>query len=613
MTKSVVLVQGPQSAFFWKDRVKTVSADQWLCYDARSASVLGESGVAISRDGDYLHKAPAKCERLEKKAYELASNWFQDAPPLYKDLKPEMLYISEFDYYFLALFRAYALLDVLNEKETPAKLFTTTYTCDPEQYYGVRLGMEESSVPSLLKSLGGRWAFETESFDLNGMVRPISKESKHTLHDQCRQGLGGLLSRTKRAPVLFSGNPGLLTPVRKALSERKTRSLRVKYVNSYKGFLASFRGGQLPFTVPGYSSKPLPFEEKAFFEAFEGRKTFEVDGVDFLPVVWDRIRNFYRWEAPRIKRFFDEAVKNLKAIQPQCVVVDEDVLPLNRALVCAAKSLDIPTWVIMHGLPVNPEGFVPMAADHIAVWGAYERDVLQKWGVSPEKITITGCPKYDAMCADPQDRRASREKICKNFGWSPEKPLVLAVPGGARPNGFEYIEKRASTGFEIMRTAEYFLRIAREVPNVNFIYKFRLEKGEAAIYECLLRQIGGLSENIRWVQDGLAVEYVGCCDLVANSISSAGLEAVLARVPVVNLNFSPFNYEQDVPFTKDGITPIVRSYEGARQLFLDLGEGRVPLAEWVEKQEKIVEPYLHSRDGHSSQRVADEILRSFQN
>ena len=145
--------------------------------------------------------------------------------------------------------------------------------------------------------------------------------------------------KTMKKQVLFSGSPELLNPVREALKKSHgIESMRVKFFND----------------VP---------------EDFEGAG-----------------------------RYYISVVAHIRSLNPRMVVVDEDATPQNRILVLAARELDIPTLIVQHGMFGVKSAFIPMVADHIAVWGEESRKKLIEWGVPDSKITVTGNPKYDKLC-----------------------------------------------------------------------------------------------------------------------------------------------------------------------------------------------------------------------
>ncbi len=84
----------------------------------------------------------------------------------------------------------------------------------------------------------------------------------------------------------------------------------------------------------------------------------------------------------------------LKAANPDYVVLWNDTLPMERAIILASKKLGITTLEIQHGVY---DSFWPLTngniADYVLVWGKYFKDLYVKQGKrKPEDIYVLGYP-----------------------------------------------------------------------------------------------------------------------------------------------------------------------------------------------------------------------------
>jgi hypothetical protein len=84
----------------------------------------------------------------------------------------------------------------------------------------------------------------------------------------------------------------------------------------------------------------------------------------------------------------------LKIIKPDYIVLGLDSLPIDRAVIWAAKKLGIPTLVVQHGLEDSHMSlFDYKEADYILVWGEYFKYLYVKQVARrPEDIYISGYP-----------------------------------------------------------------------------------------------------------------------------------------------------------------------------------------------------------------------------
>ena len=81
-------------------------------------------------------------------------------------------------------------------------------------------------------------------------------------------------------------------------------------------------------------------------------------------------------------------------MKPNFIILGNDSLPIERALVLVAKKLKIPTIVIQHG---HHTSNIPLydgkIADYILVWGEYLKNLYIKNGIrKPDDLYILGYP-----------------------------------------------------------------------------------------------------------------------------------------------------------------------------------------------------------------------------
>lgn len=93
----------------------------------------------------------------------------------------------------------------------------------------------------------------------------------------------------------------------------------------------------------------------------------------------------------------------LRAAKPNYIVLSNDSLPIERAIVLVSKKLGIITMEVQHGIYAQPSGgtlsgkeptsplYNGQAADYILVWGEYFKDLYSKQGTrNPEDIYVLG-------------------------------------------------------------------------------------------------------------------------------------------------------------------------------------------------------------------------------
>ena len=84
----------------------------------------------------------------------------------------------------------------------------------------------------------------------------------------------------------------------------------------------------------------------------------------------------------------------LKRNRPSVILTEYDRNYLWSCLVLAARTMQIPTVTLVHGvMERDPIGFTPVLADLILAWGELDRDKLVAAGEPAGKVVIGGCPR----------------------------------------------------------------------------------------------------------------------------------------------------------------------------------------------------------------------------
>jgi len=603
----IILVQGPESAQYLLRQHGAAKVKRWIVCNVYSGAMFIEKGISFVDENFYFDDGMKQINEINEFAHRLSTEWFKDIFMDYPNdcsVRPEMFYARSFDYYFRSVLSAFYFLEMIHRKEGSCRLLTTRFETQEEK--GDFSFNNESIVPTLLDSLNERWAFKC-SFSYIQQENNHSVEKFSWLSFLVIKMFAAITHIFCKDKMLFSGNPLLLMPVARELKQKfGVSSLQIREISRMRQIASLAKRYSL--LMPGlscYQRKNLDFNESEIWNTFREKRTFCFKGVDFLPFFWDKIRMFLRWETQRMVEMSREIDRVLDQVRPEYVIVDEDVIPFNRSLVIAAKKKNIKTLVVSHGLPGAPLGFVPLQADNIAVWGVFMESIFQRWGISPDKIVVTGCPKYDKLNVITRMPVEQKYSFCEKYKWSMEKPIAFVVMGVLTQDVFVRFAGDASTSSEILRNADYFLRIAQQVTNVNFVLKVTPELQSDDLFQRLADKYDGLSSNIKLVRSGLAVDLMNISDVVFNSCSSACLEAIILKKPVVNMNFS---FHPDVfPFAEYGLGASVRTFEEALKLCRDLEDGLLPLEDWVASQENLIAPFFFSRDGKSSERIASFI------
>ena len=117
--------------------------------------------------------------------------------------------------------------------------------------------------------------------------------------------------------------------------------------------------------------------------------------------------------------FYSSCIKFLKNKNPKFIIVESDRNNLSSPLVMASKKLLIPSFSLMHGNVQYDFGYVPILADQLLVWGAYQKKRLIKYGANEDQIRITGVPQFSNHID------GNKDDILQKLNIDKEKKIVI--------------------------------------------------------------------------------------------------------------------------------------------------------------------------------------------
>lgn len=305
-------------------------------------------------------------------------------------------------------------------------------------------------------------------------------------------------------------------------------------------------------------------------------------GVNLAPAVG-------RWMAARIEqqgrrqtRAVREINSHFRRIRPHRLVLSEDATPFARAAVGVASLRGVRSFVLQHGVPGCRFGFAPLAADHFLAWGNSSKQQLVDWGIFAQQITVTGSPQHDGSfrrtqsagqqstqilwgkaaratgllkslaAAEPSGKTAiaaARQLITADVGGrpmaSPDNPLGTPVlrsarsakilllattpPRDSRPDAVA-LHFNPTTHAQMLRIS---LAAVAKIENASLEIKLHPRAADDPILRRLLTEYKSL--RVKLTRRTPLQKCVARADCVLSCMSSAGVEAAAAGVPVIQI------------------------------------------------------------------------------
>lgn len=243
-----------------------------------------------------------------------------------------------------------------------------------------------------------------------------------------------------------------------------------------------------------------------------------------------------RWLVERAKshgarqtRLLAEVERQLRTIQPDAIISDEDATPLPRIAIHATREFGTKSYVVQHGAPCIRFGFSPPAADRLFVWGKSSQQQLEQWGVARERITIAGATSI--FPSPPREVFATGERE-RQANLSPIKHVLLLAtvpPSDHRPDAVEY-HLTTKTHRAMVEAA---CQAVSRLPHARLTIKLHPRTRDANCLQEILAVCPKLESRI--VRGGNLARLVDSAELVLSCASSAGVEAAARGVPVIQL------------------------------------------------------------------------------
>jgi hypothetical protein len=278
-----------------------------------------------------------------------------------------------------------------------------------------------------------------------------------------------------------------------------------------------------------------------------------------------------RWLAERLRthgrrqaRALERIEAHFHRVRPDTLILDEDATPFARSAVAVARQCGATSYVVQHAATTIRFGFSPLAADRFLAWGRSSKQQMVDWGVPPERILVTGSPQHDKLLAKlagdvrqatlhrvavpsalarggtgvspvPRQKHGQDARATHRHGQDachrPPRILLLMTmpPRDARPDSVAFHLTRRSYA-KMLRTA--YASLTR-IPGVRVVMKLHPRAAVDPIARATMADFPSVHTQV--VRRGSVANWLAGTDCVLSCMSSAGVEATLYGVPVIQL------------------------------------------------------------------------------
>ena len=228
----------------------------------------------------------------------------------------------------------------------------------------------------------------------------------------------------------------------------------------------------------------------------------------------------------------------LDILNPSLVLFGHEAFTIERVLVGLAKGRKIATAGLLHGclgLKFFFRGVIG-EADKILVWNDIDIEWLLRFGADRSKLHKIGCVRYESMYLKYLNDQTvtlieTKKNAKKRLGIRTDKPLIVVTTAEIN-TGFAAPVADANSH---IKTLIEFLSFVESRQDLDFIIKAH---PSFDYYELYKRMLGTDRPNLKFLQHAVLSEVLAASDicLMINYCTTAALEAMLQKIPVIYLN-----------------------------------------------------------------------------
>jgi hypothetical protein len=310
------------------------------------------------------------------------------------------------------------------------------------------------------------------------------------------------------------------------------------------------------------------------------KDTLSFKGINLWSVVQNLFLFYYNVRFQEIV-FLIEIVNNIIKIEkPDLIILFDDVGVFGKTIANVCKTKKIPCLTLQHGtfgdLPI--QGVV---SDKFAAYGNFSKKILEKNGVDPKKIVVTGNPKFDIIL----NKKYSKKDFYKKFKIPKDNKLIVFATSFFRG---EFYENIVSSLFNCVKKFDKVKLLIKQQPSEETVTP----------YMVLAKKIG---IDVIIVQKYDLFEILYASDVLITTSSTVGLEAMVFNKPVVNIHLA--NSEEPIPYSKSKAAIGVSNLLDLNSAIHNALHNRKFLKKLESNRKKFLYEHAFKLDGNSTQRI----------
>ena len=279
--------------------------------------------------------------------------------------------------------------------------------------------------------------------------------------------------------------------------------------------------------------------------------------------------------------------------KPNLIISADVADPRTRIFYFLGKQNRIPSLEIQYGL-VTPDSveYKFALADCMAVFGEQSRRLISGFGVSVEKITVTGSPRHDKLVND----KNSEVAIIRSQLGVPEGNVMVLFAATYFITGFSEVK---TLGFEMM---EDIFKAADASTNLTLVIKPHPILNQSSG----LKKLIGKNRNIVLADPHSSIHaLIKSCDVFISLGSTATLDALISNKLTITPAYP--GWCASVQFAESGATIVPSSSKEIAESFeIAASSMRETVLDSLEAaRNRFLHEYIYKADGKATDRIAE--------
>ena len=325
---------------------------------------------------------------------------------------------------------------------------------------------------------------------------------------------------------------------------------------------------------------------------------FRYGGLTLWPLVRPYLREIFLWRFPAVAAAIAYRRHIHKTLGVEAIIVNDDVQLIKKIDLAAVEG---PSLYMQHGVSGESNGEDLLRATFMANWGEVDRAWRRGLGNPPEKLVVTGNPRFDRLArhldAPP---KAWKDELMERLNLQDLSDLVVfAAQVAPKRSAYDTDDEEEVLAWGICRAMARF-------PHKRLIVKLHpRQRSREGMYREIAERCGLKGYGI--IRDMQLSRLLAHCELFITESSTAAYEALLWDLPILIVNLT--RREDIVPYVPGGVALGAyneRHIVPALKKLLEDDESRNRLAA---NRGRFIERYLYRMDGRASHRVVELLGR----